>query len=104
MLKDFTKVARTDDLRPGQMKLVEAGQERILLANVGGKFVAVSEECTHAGGPLSEGMLEDSVVECPWHGSQFNLVTGGVENTPAHEPLKVYQVRVQGKDILVGPP
>lgn len=103
MLKEFVKVGQTDELPSGQMKLVEIGEERILLANVDGKFYAVSEVCTHVGGPLSEGTLEGSVVECPLHGSQFDVRTGGVENPPARRPLKVYEVRVQGKDILVQP-
>jgi nitrite reductase/ring-hydroxylating ferredoxin subunit len=55
MLQDFIRVGRTDELSPGQMKLVEIGEERILLTNVDGEYHAVSEVCTHVGGPLSEG-------------------------------------------------
>ena len=58
MLQDFTRVGRTDELPPGQMKLVEIGEERILLTNIDGEYHAVSEVCTHVGGPLSEGTLE----------------------------------------------
>ena len=104
MLQDFTRVGRTDELSSGQMKLVEIGEERILLTNIDGEYHAVSEVCTHVGGPLSEGTLEGPVVECPLHGSQFDVRTGAVENPPASDPLKVYRVRVQGQDILVGPP
>jgi nitrite reductase/ring-hydroxylating ferredoxin subunit len=104
MLENFTRVGQTDELSPGQMKLVEIGEERILLTNVDGEYHAVSEVCTHVGGPLSEGTLEGPVVECPLHGSQFDVRTGAVENPPASMPLKVYRVRVQEQDILVGPP
>ncbi len=103
MPQSFVKVAQTDDLAPGEMKLVEIGDEQILLCNIGGQFHAVSDVCTHAQCSLSEGYLDDALVECPRHGSVFDVRTGQVRNPPADEPLPVYQVRVQGKDVLVGP-
>lgn len=104
MPKQFTKVARTNDLKPGDMKLVEIGDERILLANIGGELYAVSDECPHAMASLSEGFLEETVVECALHGSRFDVTTGMVTQGPAEENLKVYPVRVQDADILIGPP
>ncbi len=100
----FVKVANTSELADGEMMLVEVGSERVLLAKLGGQFYAVSEVCTHAEGPLSEGFLEDEEVECPWHGSRFNVKTGENTAPPATEGLRVYPVRVEGEDILVGPP
>ena len=102
-LSRFTKVATTDDLPPGRMRVVEVEGERILLVNVGGNYHAVSEACTHAEGPLSEGELQGERVSCPWHGSVFSVVTGEALTPPAEEPLRVYGVRVEGEDILVGP-
>ncbi len=102
-MDQFVKVAGTSDLSDGEMVLVEVGDERILLSKVEGSFYAIGEECTHAEGPLSEGYVEDGEVECPWHGSRFDLKTGENTNPPAAEPLTRYAVRVEGNDILVGP-
>ncbi len=103
MPENFVKVAQTGDLSPGQMKLVEIGDERILLTNLGGEYHAVAEVCSHAFAPLSEGDLTDEEVECPLHGSVFNVKSGEVLSPPAAEALTVYTVRVEGSDILVGP-
>ena len=103
MPEDYVKVAQTDELSTGQMKLVELGDERILLANVEGEYHAVAEVCTHAYAPLSEGDLVGGELECPLHGSVFSAKTGEALSPPADEPLTVYPVRVEGNDILVGP-
>jgi len=52
---------------------VEVGGQRIAIFNVGGKYWAIEDTCPHRGGPLSEGMLAENEVICPWHGSRFNL-------------------------------
>lgn len=105
MPEEFTKVAQTDQLPPGRMMLVELGRfERILLVNLEGSYYAVEELCPHSGAALSEGDLYGRVVECPLHGSAFDVKTGEVLTMPAEENLIVYQVRVEGDDILVGPP
>ncbi|MBI2856382.1 MAG: non-heme iron oxygenase ferredoxin subunit [Chloroflexi bacterium] len=102
-MANFVRVASTSDLPPGETILVEVEGEPILLANVGGEFYAVTETCTHAECPLSEGSLEGNVLECPCHGSQFNVTTGEVIAAPAEEPLTKYPVRVEGDDVLIGP-
>jgi nitrite reductase/ring-hydroxylating ferredoxin subunit len=103
MPEDFTKVAQTDELAPGQMKQVAVGDEQILLANLDGQYYAVNDTCSHAYAPLSEGDLNGEEVECPLHGSAFSVKTGEVLSPPAGEALTKYQVRVDGNDILVGP-
>lgn len=102
-MQDFIKVASTDELQPGAMKLVEVADERILLVNHEGRLYAWTEECTHAGGSLSEGDLNGNEVECPLHGSRFDVTTGEVTEGPADEALGRYAVRVSGKDVFVGP-
>jgi nitrite reductase/ring-hydroxylating ferredoxin subunit len=102
-LEDFVKVATTADLPPGEIMLVEVDDERIALANVGGQYYAVTDECTHSGCTLSDGEMEGELIECPCHGSQFDVRTGEVVSPPANEPLTLYSVRIEGNDILVGP-
>ena len=105
MPEDFVKVAQADQIPPGGMILVELGPfERILLVNLGGSYYAVEELCPHSGAALSEGDLDGEMVECPLHSSMFHVKTGMVLSPPAGRDLIVYQVRVEGSDILVGPP
>jgi nitrite reductase/ring-hydroxylating ferredoxin subunit len=98
---EFVKVATADEIPSGRMKLVDVGGERIAVANVLGDFYAFSDECTHDGGPLSEGDLEGELVTCPWHFSRFSVRTGEVVDSPAEDPVTVYEVRVEGADVLV---
>jgi nitrite reductase/ring-hydroxylating ferredoxin subunit len=102
-MQDFVRVASASDLPEGEMMLVEIGDERIVLSNLGGEFYAIGEVCTHAEGPLAEGYIEGDEVECPWHGSRFNLRTGEATAPPATEAVPRYAVRVEGGDILIGP-
>ncbi len=88
----FVKVAEVGELSPGEMKMVEVGENQILLANVAGNIWACDNICTHAGAPLSDGELDEDQVECPLHGSVFNVVTGEVIGPPAAENLGPFQV------------
>ncbi|MDO8616250.1 MAG: non-heme iron oxygenase ferredoxin subunit [Dehalococcoidia bacterium] len=102
-MADYVKVATVDEVPPGEMKIVEVGGEEVAIANVNGEFVAFSNTCTHRAGPLGEGLLVDDVVECPFHGGQFNVRTGDVVSPPPSEPIKTYPVQVEGNDIKVAP-
>jgi glycine betaine catabolism B len=97
--EDFVKVADTKDIQPSHMKEVDG--ENICVVNVEGKYYAIGSICTHEGGPLADGMLEGHEVECPWHGSKFDVRSGEVTNPPASEPEPVYEVKVDGNNILV---
>jgi nitrite reductase/ring-hydroxylating ferredoxin subunit len=97
----FVKVAGTQDVQPSQMKSVEVGSETICIANVNGKYYAIGNVCTHEGGPLADGMLYNFEVECPWHGSKFDVRTGEVRNPPAEQPEPTYEIKVDGTDILI---
>ena len=100
----FVNVADLGELSPGEMKYAEVGGDQVLIANVEGTIYACDNVCTHAFAPLAEGELHGEEVECPLHGSVFNVTTGEVIDPPADESLKVFQVRIEGNDILVGPP
>jgi glycine betaine catabolism B len=101
MGEDFIKVAETEDVQVSQMMAVEVNDEKICLANVNGKYYAIGNVCTHMGGPLAEGKLEDYIVQCPWHGSRFDIRSGKVVRPPAMKPEPTYEVKVENNDILI---
>lgn len=75
-----------------QMKLVHVGDERIAVGRTERGYAAFQDRCTHKGGPLSDGVLACGTVQCPWHGSQFDVETGEVKCGPAEAPIKTYEV------------
>src|SRR5690348_14357617 len=70
------RVAAVSDVPPGTAREVMAGDQVVALFNVDGRFYALDGVCPHAGGPLGEGALRGTVVTCPWHGWQFDVVSG----------------------------
>ena len=99
--EDFVKVSETMDISPSHMKEIQVDGEKICLVNVEGKFYAIGSICTHEGGPLADGTLEGYEIECPWHGSKFDVRTGEVKNPPASEPEPSYEVKVDGTNLLI---
>jgi 3-phenylpropionate/trans-cinnamate dioxygenase ferredoxin subunit len=97
----FVKAAKLSDVPVGQAIVVTVGQTQVALGNVGGLIYAVANLCTHDGGPLGEGELMDHQIECPRHGARFDLRTGAVRALPAVVPIPIYDVKVEGDDILV---
>ena len=98
----FTKVADVGELSPGDMKSVEVVNDQILLINHEGNIYACDDICSHAYASLSEGDLAGEEIECPLHGSAFNVVTGEVLTPPADENLRTFEVRIDGQDVLLG--
>lgn len=97
----FVKVATKSEIADQSAKLFEIGDKTITLFNLGGRFYALDDTCPHNGGPLCEGSIEGDEVECPWHGSRFNIRTGAVTAPPAVEGVATYSVRVTGNDIEI---
>ena len=97
----FTKIAKSDDIQPGQARMFEVGGKSIALFNVDGLFYATDDTCTHRGGPLSEGELDGKQVTCPWHGAVFDVTTGQVLRSPAPRGIASYRTRVDGEDVEV---
>jgi nitrite reductase/ring-hydroxylating ferredoxin subunit/uncharacterized membrane protein len=93
--------ARTDELQPNQMKLVRVGDRRIVLARTDEGFAAFDDRCTHRGGSLAGGATMCGVVQCPWHGSQFDVRSGQVKAGPAKEAIVTYPVTVEGGDVMI---
>ena len=85
----------THDLAPGQVTLVRVNGNDVAVYNVDGGFYATQNECPHALGPLNEGDLVGDCIECPWHGSRFDVRDGTVLRGPAREALETYKVVVE---------
>ncbi len=96
-------VCREDELSDGQMLLVEIAGARIAVGRCADGIVAFSDRCTHKGGPLSDGALIGCVVQCPWHGSQFEVHTGRVVNGPASQAIEPYEAEVSNNEVYVRP-
>ena len=99
--EDFVKVADTKDIQPSRMKEVEVNGEKVCLVNVEGKYYAIGNVCTHLGGPLAQGKLEGYEVQCPWHGSRFDIRTGKVGRPPAMRSEPTYEIKTENDNILL---
>jgi hypothetical protein len=97
----FVRVASVKDVAERKPFCAEVNGVKIALFKVGGKFYALENSCSHAGGPLCGGTLEGKTIECPWHGSKFDISTGKVVASPAIRPQKTFAVRVAGENIEV---
>ncbi len=97
-------VAKTDELKPGEMMYVEVGKkyEPICLINLDGEFYALNDCCTHEDASLADGTIEGDEIECPMHGGAFEIKTGLPAAMPVVVPARTYQVRVVGDDIQIG--
>ena len=96
-------VCPLDELPPGEVKIVSAGDLAIGVYNAGGQLYAIEDRCSHDDGPLAEGDWdpETYVAICPRHGANFDIRSGDALTLPAFEPVETYAVRVDGGMIKV---
>jgi nitrite reductase/ring-hydroxylating ferredoxin subunit/uncharacterized membrane protein len=97
-------VCNQSELADGQMLLAKIGDERVVIGRCTDGLFAFSDHCTHRGGPLSDGALVDCMVQCPWHGSQFDIKTGRVVSGPAEEKITCYEVEIRSGEVYVKEP
>ena len=99
----FEPVARVADVRDGApLGVSTPGGARICLVRSGGAIRALADGCTHQEFPLSAGdVLPDGSIQCPWHGARFDCRTGAVLAGPACDPVRVWEVRVEGDAVFV---
>jgi nitrite reductase/ring-hydroxylating ferredoxin subunit/uncharacterized membrane protein len=81
--EDFVDVGAGDAFPENALRRVMVEDLPVLVVRQQGKLCAIGAVCTHAGGPLDEGTLENGRVTCPWHGSIFDVCTGAVKGGPA---------------------
>lgn len=94
-------VCKTDELPDGEMRLIDVDGIEIGVFNCGGDLLAIEDRCSHDDGPLAEGEFDQATctVECPRHGSLFDLRTGRPKTLPAFAPVETFQVRIEDGEI-----
>lgn len=99
------KVCSRDDMAPGQARRFDVDGRRVCVVRIGDDFYAIGDQCSHEDYSLAEGeVVEDErSIECWKHGSLFSLTTGEPSTLPATQPVAVYDVSVQGDDVMVVP-
>ncbi len=91
----------TGDLQVDQLRLLRVGDKRIVLGRTADGYVAFDDRCTHRGASLADGVMICGTVQCPWHGSQFDVATGEVKAGPAKESIPAYRVEASGGTLRV---
>ncbi len=100
-MSEYVKIADISEVPGGSLKSVVVGSDEVCLANVDGELYAIGNVCTHAGCSLSDGWLEEAIVECACHGSRFDLTTGQPVRGPASRPEPTYEVKIDDSSILI---
>lgn len=95
------KVAKKEELKPDQMKLILYKHKRIVLGRTEKGYVAFEDYCTHKGASLADGVLICGKVQCPWHGSQFDVITGDAVAGPAISPIDIYKIEESNEGIYI---
>jgi nitrite reductase/ring-hydroxylating ferredoxin subunit len=98
---EWAAVLDDGELREGQMRCVEADGTAVMVARREGALYALSDHCSHRGGPLHEGELDGVTVRCPWHDSVFDLRDGALIHGPAAYPQPAWDTRVRDGRIEV---
>jgi 3-phenylpropionate/trans-cinnamate dioxygenase ferredoxin component len=103
---DAVRVCARDELAPGSARCFDVAGQRVAVVRIGDDFYAIGDTCSHADFSLSEGDVweDEREIECPAHGSTFSLETGEPQTLPATKPVPVYDVRVDGDDVIVSSP
>lgn len=97
----YVKACALSELEENTPKRVELEGTPVSLVSTGGEVFAINDICSHANVSLSEGEVEDCMIECWLHGSAFDLRTGKPSGLPATRPVPVYPVKIEGGSVLV---
>jgi 3-phenylpropionate/trans-cinnamate dioxygenase ferredoxin subunit len=101
---EYVMVGEASDLPNGKRLFVEIDDETIVVFNIGGRYFAIADLCSHDNGPLGDGDLEDFQVICPRHGARFDVRNGKALSFPAVLDIPAYPVRVVNGRIEIGLP
>jgi 3-phenylpropionate/trans-cinnamate dioxygenase ferredoxin subunit len=97
------RICAVGEVEPGAARRFDVDGHRLSVVRIGDDFYVIGDECSHEDYSLSEGFVweDECEIECPKHGSMFSLKTGEAITLPATEPVPVYDVRVDGDDVIV---
>ena len=100
-MADTIDICPVSELPPGAMRLVEWEDLEIGIFNCAGELLAIEDRCSHDDGVLVEGELDEATctIECPRHGSKFDLRTGKPVNLPAYQPVDTFPVSVEDGEL-----
>lgn len=101
-MPELIDVCPLDELPEGAIRVVAGTDPELMVINCGGEILAMEDRCSHDDGPLAEGLLDCDActIECPRHGSVFDLRTGIPMTLPAYEPVETFPIEV-GEDGIV---
>ena len=100
-MSEWVKVGSAGDVAEGELMSFGVGQRQVAVANVEGDLHAIDDLCSHQQCSLAEGDLDGTIVECPCHGSQFDVITGEAVQGPATDPVDVFRVREEDGELRV---
>jgi 3-phenylpropionate/trans-cinnamate dioxygenase ferredoxin subunit len=100
-MNNIFEVASIDLIPNNSVKAFAVNGEKIAVFNLGGKFYAIADTCSHDEASLAEGEIIGSQIECPRHGARFDIASGRNVTLPAVVPVKKYEVNVEGGKIFV---
>jgi 3-phenylpropionate/trans-cinnamate dioxygenase ferredoxin subunit len=100
-MTETVTVCRAEELPDGEMRLVETDGRKFGVFNCGGVLFAIEDRCSHDDGPLAEGEFDTAActVECPRHGSLFDIRTGKPKTLPAFLPVETFDTRVEDDEV-----
>ena len=100
-MSEYVRVARVEDIPPGQRIWHDFDYETVIVLNVDGEFYCIADLCSHDDGPLGDGPVEGFSIQCPRHGACFDVRTGAVLALPATSPIPTYRVKVENGDVFI---
>ena len=100
-MENYKRVGSVNDLNNGEAKKIEIDDKKIALFRIDGDYFATDDTCTHEKASLSEGEIDNETVTCPHHGARFNIKTGQAMSLPAMFPVKTYQIKIDGDNIMI---
>jgi len=98
---NIVRICAQSEIAPDSVKAFEVGDRQLAVFNIGGRFYATDDECTHASASLADGMLDGEVIECAMHMGAFHVPTGEVKAPPCAVALRTYKVMLEGNDVVV---
>jgi 3-phenylpropionate/trans-cinnamate dioxygenase ferredoxin component len=102
-MSTVVRLCGVDEVAPGSAKRIDVDGLRLAIVRIGDDWYAIGDRCSHADESLSEGevWVDEREIECPKHGSTFSLLDGEPQTLPATRPVPVYDVRVDGSDVVL---